>query len=1308
MLGRLLVALGLAAALVSGGTLAILKTDFVSNNLCAYAVATIEDATAAKVKVAACTVNPGAGQLTIDGLEVGAPDGRIHLTVVRVFVHLVVRPLLQRVRLERVEIDHPDLKLSLARQPAGPAQPQTGQCVPEILSRFELGRVKIRKARVLVEGEGGLRIDLPRLELRARGAGGPLRLAVATRAGGVDVAGRSAGLISSRIAAQVDLRGKGTLQLAKANLIGTDASLVVSGRIEDLCTPRTALTASLRTDDLAAFTRRFLPGVLHEVAGSASVDVTVNADKDSLHVKGDLRGRGLALEGIKPGDVRARFDLTPKRIAVDQLAIAMGPHGEVGGWVALDLSDPRLPLTADLTPKDMELAELLQKLGLPRSHVVLRSSGRVQAKGTLLPLQLEGSVALDLADFAVLDRRFEDRARAARVLEFPRGHLVSAVTVHGEEVALRNAVLDVGGSHLRVDGSLFTDLKRGLDLHAAGEGFLLEEFRGHIGTLPWKGRVTLDARIHGPYEDPAITSEASVRDLHFDDLALGDVSTQVAFRGLKLSFDQIEGLKERSSYAGAVALDFNDDRIPVDARVELLQAQLHDVVEMSVGLVPAFSVLRDRADVDGYLRGTLEVHGPVEAPDGFAKIEFGDVSLWGERFRGGQAALTLRGGGEPSLQIVELRLRHGAASVVFQGRVGPHWELSIDGRTEAFTLGEVDHGKPAQLQGPLSVTAQVRGVAAHPLVDLKIGFTGGTAGKALVGDGAIGIVVDGTDLSFRGKVGTHSFEGRGKLEGDFGYSSTVALRFPELSGYFATFAPDADLSGGSLSADVALRGSLLELQDSEGSISLTAMKLIKGDLAFENDGPGQLSFGPDGVSVQRLAVRAPYTSARISGVARRSLLDVRVEANVDGRILQGLVPDIEHATGAYLLHATLAGTPGAPSVLGNLRVENAEVRLSGLPLSFREMNGSVSFSQDALVIDDMGGKVNNGLARVSGGMEMKRLSPQRIDIAVHLSDVAARLHDNLSANLDGDLTLYGPPLEPTLGGNLTVSRMTYAEDVNIERSLLDFNRRPPSPRVLEKSQVLVHFDLGVHLARAVRIENNLARADLKGDLQVTGTSRRVGLLGSLNTVHGTAQFRGNEFVIDQGVLSFTDRQSIRPSFDLQASAQVKEYKVRLHAFGTPGEPHVTLVSDPVLAEADLGFLLTFGFVSQNLQQASFAAADSGLALGVEALNRFTGFSEEVRRFIPKNAILKDPNIDFTTDFSVASSRLEPMARFRSRVVTDRLDLRVLQGLATRRYRGVVSYQLTDLLSAQLQLDNEHVSQGTDFGADLKLHWEGGE
>ena len=100
---------------------------------------------------------------------------------------------------------------------------------------------------------------------------------------------------------------------------------------------------------------------------------------------------------------------------------------------------------------------------------------------------------------------------------------------------------------------------------------------------------------------------------------------------------------------------------------------------------------------------------------------------------------------------------------------------------------------------------------------------------------------------------------------------------------------------------------------------------------------------------------------------------------------------------------------------------------------------------------------------------------------------------------------------------------------------------------------------------------------------------------------------------------------------------------------------------------------------------------------------------EMKRFIPKNAILRDPSIDFASDFSVATNRLEPMARFQSQLLTERLDLKILQGLTTKRYRGVVSYQLSDSLSTRFQLDNEHIgttANGTDFGIDLHLKWEG--
>ena len=55
MLGRVLFALALAAAAIAGGAIAVARTDFVSNNLCAYAVATIEEASSAHVRLARCS-----------------------------------------------------------------------------------------------------------------------------------------------------------------------------------------------------------------------------------------------------------------------------------------------------------------------------------------------------------------------------------------------------------------------------------------------------------------------------------------------------------------------------------------------------------------------------------------------------------------------------------------------------------------------------------------------------------------------------------------------------------------------------------------------------------------------------------------------------------------------------------------------------------------------------------------------------------------------------------------------------------------------------------------------------------------------------------------------------------------------------------------------------------------------------------------------------------------------------------------------------------------------------------------------------
>ena len=1310
MLSRILVAAGLAAAVVFGAAIAFLRTEFVANNLCAYAVATIEDATAARVQVLRCSVQPEQGKLTIEGLKVGDPGGRIDLEVARVFAQVKVRPLLQRVRLERLELDHPRLRLALDQ--AGASPPSGGQCLPDLLDRFEFGRVKVRKASVTVHTGRGTLV-LPHAGLSLKGSGSRISVGVSTRAGSLELPGRTVGLVSSRIAGILDLRGSGSVDLRRGDVIGLDGSAFLKGKLQNLCNPQIELAANLRVDDLEAASARLIPGVLRTLKGGVSADATVSIARGVPHLKGDLRLRGVVIDSFVPGDARLRFDLTPSRVKVDRLEVPVG-RGQVNGSIELSLAESAVPISADLSLRDMELADLLRKLGLPRAWVVLRTSGRVQVKGTIAPFRLTGDTALDLAEFAVLDRSYEKRAQAKKMFEFPRGKLAGQVEVDAEKIVAHAVAVEVGASRIQVESTFYTDVQRGMELSAQSEGIVLDDFLAHIGPLPARGTVKLSARVDGPYGALSIEGNTEAEGVRFMDLSLGDLTTKVGFeaRSLKLSFAEIRGRKDRSAYLGHIAVDFRTPVTPIESHLEVADGRVHDLIDLAVGMVPTLSTVHDPDEVDGHLSAVIDLKGPVAGPDGTASLRFDHLRLWGESFAEGDARVTLHGR-EPRLQIEKLALRHGDASVLLSGGFGPHWKLEMDAASESFDLSDLDMAEAAKLSGPLKATARIRGVAEHPVVDVGVKFSEGMSGEADLGEGDLSLRIDGKAMALKGKVGTHAVSGEARLEGEFPYTASATVRVPDLSQYLDLFVPDANIQSGSLAGSVELKGLLRRWRESAGVLTLSQLRMVRSDLAFENDGPAEVSFGPEGVRTQRLALRAPYTTAQLSGGrSRDGALDLRLSASIDGRVLAGVVPDLEHASGRYLMQATVGGTAKKPIVLGNVRVEDGALTLTGLPVAARGLNGSISFSQDALVIDALSGKLNNGEARVSGGMEMDRLVPRKIDISAHISDVNVKLQENLSGNVDGDLTLYGAPYEPILAGNLALSQIRYTEDIDLERSLLDFSRRPPTPKVLAKSAVVVRFDLDVHLSRAVRVENNLARADLKGDLKVTGNSRSIGLLGSVNTVHGTATFRGNEFQIEQGVLTFIDRQRIRPSFDLQANSQVtagsQVYKIRLHAFGTPGEPHVSLTSEPTLAEADLGFLLTFGFVSRDLQQSTFSAADSGLAIGIEALNKATGFSEEVRRFIPKNAILRDPNIDFASEFSGATNRLEPMARFQSHLISERLDLKVLEGLTTRRYRGVISYQLSDTLSTRFQLDNEHVTTGTgtDFGIDLHLQWEG--
>jgi translocation and assembly module TamB len=174
--------------------------------------------------------------------------------------------------------------------------------------------------------------------------------------------------------------------------------------------------------------------------------------------------------------------------------------------------------------------------------------------------------------------------------------------------------------------------------------------------------------------------------------------------------------------------------------------------------------------------------------------------------------------------------------------------------------------------------------------------------------------------------------------------------------------------------------------------------------------------------------------------------------------------------------------------------------------------------------------------------------------------------------------------------------------------------------------------------------------------------------------------------------------------DVHGETQVRDYKVNIHAYGQAGDPEVDLTSEPELARADLVTLLTLGFTSRD---PGMNTAGAGAGLVGETLFNISGLDKQVKRFIPKNTILRDFSFHISTQYSEVSGMVEPTAQFESKFLTDSLKLRLSQPVISGRgRRAQAEYRFNDHMSAQAQWDNESSESPIgDLGLDLKLRWE---
>jgi translocation and assembly module TamB len=1299
-----LASIALLLALVAG-TMAVLRTAWAGDRLCALAANRIGAATRLEVATTACRIEPFALSVVIEGLRLG-PAQAPSFVAERVEARLaLVQGLGGRLELEELRLTRPRVVTGL---PAAAAAPRT--CPPPALAQIDIGRLELTEGSLELSLDGGALVTVSGLHVEARRSSRARwrfghearRLTLAAGAAEVRVVrgGQVLGLQETAVEGEVALDlSEATLARAATTIDGV--KLGIRGAVRNLCQPVLDLTATVegslaRMVELAGESANGWDGqlkVLARVKGRPAAP-TLSATVDFAQL-----GTG----EVKLGAGRAEAHLAGDTVVVDQLTLPFGGGAlRAKGEVKLAAG---VPIEATAQLDGVDLAEILERLSVTGAWITGRMTGTGRVSGTIWPTKLAVNVDAQMRNFRALTGPWRDaRPTDQAVVEFALGQVKAPFRITSEGLFFEQVRLEVGRGALDVDAEVHFETDRGFQVRAAGAVDLAP--LGHIAGLPMSGHGTVDARIGAvPYGLPHATARVKLEQFRFLEVDLGTVSGEVVHAADRvLRFAGLEGQRGASTYQGWLAVDLASTPARITGSQFTISGQARDYLGAVADWLPSSRALR--GVIDGRIESmSVSAAGPAPAPDIQFDGRLGPCQVLDRSFDGGRIAGAILKAAMVRFDRLELTSGPGTVAAVGTWEFKPPqaWALTLSAAgLPAATLALPGGG----WTGSISGNAVLAGSWEQPKVRFALnGDSLGIRGAAF-GTVQLGGTIEERRLLVTGGAEGIRFTAEARLDGRMPFQAQADLKMEDA----ARLWPGGPPSGfrAVVEGQATASGELAPPRTASGRVELSRLTATVGDFRVENAAPVAFRFEGGRIDIEAFKFQGINTQFSISGgMGGGRELDVDASGSIDLRFLAGLVPVLRRPHGRLTLEAHVGGTADALELLGDGQVEEGGFLLRGTNAVFEGLTGGLSFSQNRVIFDGAEARINGGKTTMSGEVELVRMLPSRLRLEAQLEAVPVAIPAYLPVTLSGRLEAAGTPEETVVTGRLHVLRARYTDNVDLEKSVLELRRRrAAAARTYDKAAEWLRFDLQLAVDGDARIENDLARGAVRGELTLVGNLAAPGLVGSLSMTEGSrAMFRGNDFALSHAVVEFTERNRIEMGLDVHGESRVRDYQVYIHVFGSVAEPKLTLTSSPPLSQPDIITLLSMGYTSRDTPN----SAGSGMvtAAAAQALITASGLDEQVRRFLPRGEVLQDLSVRVTSAYSEGAGQVEPRAEFESWLVKDRLKLRYQAPLSgARGQKAQAELRLGDHTALQYQWDNDNPDKlSGDHGLDLRLRWE---
>jgi outer membrane protein assembly factor BamA/autotransporter translocation and assembly factor TamB len=886
----------------------------------------------------------------------------------------------------------------------------------------------------------------------------------------------------------------------------------------------------------------------------------------------------------------------------------------------------------------------------------------------------------------------------------------AALDVTFEHDVVRAAPVDLtqldGG---RVTGQLSYDLASGRSaVSLRAQGWRLTPIQLPDGSWPASGRIDGSLDVAGTVEHPTGGGQLTLTDVRWEASHLDR-----AVVDLTLSDAGLAAVAQIPSLALSV-----DARVgqhaphPLTAVVTATDTSMQAVLTALGSVVPA-----SLATVEGSVAGQATVSGPLDDPSSLAS----DIRLTRLDLRDGPAALRLarpaaaRYSGT-TLTVQDLRLESGTTTADVAGALG----AGAEGLT--VTL----RGALADIAPWLAATGVAPDAMFGGTFDASLGATGALdrlvlRGSLAVNEGRIAwsgfpeaTGVTGTITLDNGVLSAPAIRGtwaEATLAGDVRLPLALlgdwlppaiaaglppAAREPAVARVrldhitptaLAALGGDALAAGGlagALSLDIDLRADGRTLDEVNGVVQIRELNLAAQGLPITQAQPTRLDITGGLARIASWEWDVAGSRLTVSGQANLTgtrALELAAGGALDLRVLSAFLPDI--ATGGVGdLALTVGGTASAPVLNGTVRLRGAELRLRDPAVSLSNMNGLVALGPATIDVTGLEGDLNGGRVAIIGGLSYEGLSVTTGSLSLQATGVALDVPRGLRTEVDGSLALtMGARL--LVAGQVDIVRGAYREPLSLAVELASATRaRAAAPAA--RPSVLDQLDLNVRLASRdpLIVDNNYGRMDLAVDVRLVGTASAPSIVGRATIAEGGVLYLGGRsYLVDRGVIDFSNPRAIVPDLDLQARARIRgtdesntlrDYDVTVAITGTPDSVKATLTSDPPRSQADIVSLLATGRLADQVGGAGAAVASeqvlgylSGDALAFAA----QAIGVDAIRFE------RDPGVDaLGTDPSLAGE-VNPVQRLTfSRRLTNQVNLTLSQNLVdTGLLTWIVAY-----------------------------------